>query len=94
MNAAHVAWRMEKIAAGTYPASVHHITTRGNIMDYVAYKNYMFKYGFVFAPLNREQFEHCLANKVDWYGASCDVNAGIEFATACKINPVVEETYE
>jgi len=63
-------------------------------MTYEAYCRYMARYGFVNPPLTIEQFEHCLAHKVYWFGASCDMHAGIDFATACKINPVVEETYE
>jgi hypothetical protein len=63
-------------------------------MTYEAYQQYMARYGFTSSPLTEQQFQHCLDNKVEWYGASCDVNAGVDFAVACKVNPVVEEVYE
>ncbi len=63
-------------------------------MDYEAYQQYMARYGFTSSPLIQEQFQYCRDHKVDWYGVSCDVNAGVDFNVACKINPVVEEIYE
>lgn len=57
-------------------------------MTYAEYQSYMARYGFVECPLTIEQFEE--ASKVlhedDMYGLGCDVNAGVDFNVAMKVN--------
>lgn len=58
-------------------------------MTYDEYRQYMAKYGFVNCPLTEDQYReaHELgATGDDMYGIGCDVNAGVDFYVAVKLN--------
>lgn len=55
-------------------------------MTYAEYQAYMAKYGFINCPLTADQFEAAVKLGAEVYGVGCDVNAGVDFRVACKIN--------
>lgn len=58
-------------------------------MTYHEYQAYMAKYGFVPCPLTEDQFNDAHmkgATDDDMFGIGCDVNAGVDFNVAVKIN--------
>lgn len=57
-------------------------------MAYAEYQAYMARYGFIECPLTEEQFNEASAklHEDDLYGLGCDVNAGVDFHVAMKIN--------
>lgn len=56
-------------------------------MDYHEFQRYMANYGFVSTPITEEEYARCagLDDNVT-YGIACDVNAGIPFEEAYRIN--------
>ncbi len=65
------------------------VTSKGNTMTYADFQAYMAKYGFPSCPLTEDQFNeaHMLgATDNDMYGIACDVNAGVDFHVAVKLN--------
>ena len=55
-------------------------------MTYEEYQAYMAKYGFVSCPLTHEQFNIAVERGAEVYGVGCDVNAGVDFNVAVKVN--------
>ena len=57
-------------------------------MTYAEFQAYMARYGFPQCPLSEDQFKHAQATLGDdaLFGVACDVNAGVDFATALKVN--------
>ncbi len=54
--------------------------------DFVAY---MAKYGFIACPLSEAQHAEARelgADDADMFGIACDVNAGVDFHVAVKLN--------
>jgi len=57
-------------------------------MTYAEFQSYMARYGFPQCPLSEDQFKRAQAKLGDdaLFGVACDVNAGVDFATALKVN--------
>lgn len=58
-------------------------------ISYAEFQEYMANYGFPNCPLSEEQFNEARnlgALDDDMYGIACDVNAGIDFHVAVKLN--------
>lgn len=58
-------------------------------MTYEEFQAYTAKYGFPVCPLTREQYAEAIqlgATDNDTYGIACDVNAGVDFHVAVKLN--------
>lgn len=58
--------------------------------DYEDFCLYMAKYGFINCPLSFGQFAiiHSKATLNQAYGIACDVNAGVSFLEAVRVNGV------
>ena len=57
-------------------------------MTYAEFQAYMARYGFPQCPLSEAQFKRAQAELGDdaLFGVACDVNAGVAFATALRVN--------